>query len=49
MNSYYGVAGNISFRLYDKDIASATTSVGREILKHNKNLIEGEGFTESAG
>ena len=44
MNSYYGTAGNISFRLYDKDIASATTSVGREILKHNKNLIEGEGF-----
>jgi DNA polymerase I len=44
MNSYYGVSGNLNFRLYDKDIASATTSIGREILKHNQKLIEGEGF-----
>ena len=44
MNSYYGVSGNSAFRLYDKDIASATTSIGREILKYNQKLIEEEGF-----
>jgi len=44
MNSYYGVSGNPTFRLYDKDIASAITSVGRSILEHNKRLVEAEGF-----
>lgn len=44
MNSYYGVSGNSAFRLYDKEIGASVTSVGREILKHNKKLIEEEGL-----
>jgi DNA polymerase I len=44
MNSYYGVSGNSTFRLYDRDIGASVTSVGREILKHNKKLIEEEGL-----
>jgi DNA polymerase I len=44
MNSYYGVSGNNHFRLYDRDIGGSITSVGREILEHNKKLIEEEGY-----
>lgn len=44
MNSYYGVSGNQMFRLNDRDVGSAITSVGRAILEHNKKLIEAEGF-----
>lgn len=44
MNSYYGVSGNQMFRLNDRDVGSAITSVGRDILEHNKKLIEAEGF-----
>ena len=44
MNSYYGVSGNPLFRLYDRDVASATTSIGRTILEHNRKLVEEEGF-----
>ena len=44
MNSYYGVSGNPMFRLFDKDVAAATTSIGRAILEHNKKLIEACGY-----
>ena len=44
MNSYYGVSGNPTFRLYDRDVGSATTAVGRAILEHNKKLIEERGY-----
>jgi DNA polymerase I len=44
MNSYYGVSGNPTFRLYDRDVGSATTAVGRAILEHNKKLIEARGY-----
>ena len=44
MNSYYGVSGNPMFRLYDRDVAGATTSIGRAILEHNKKLIEECGY-----
>lgn len=43
-NSYYGVSGNPTFRLYDKEIAAATTSVGRSILEHNRKLIQDLGY-----
>ena len=44
MNSYYGVSGNPMFRLYDRDVAAATTSIGRAILEHNKQLIDACGY-----
>ena len=44
MNSYYGVSANPMFRLNDRDVGSAITSVGRALLEHNKKLIEAEGF-----
>ena len=44
MNTYYGVSGNTTFRLYDRDIGASVTSVGRKILEHNKKLIEEEGL-----
>ncbi|MBC7115044.1 MAG: polymerase, archaea type [Archaeoglobi archaeon] len=43
-NSYYGVSGYPRFRLYDREIASAVTSVGREIIKHTKRVIESLGY-----
>jgi DNA polymerase I len=44
MNSYYGVSGNQMFRLNDRDVGSAVTSVGRALLEHNKKLVEEEGY-----
>jgi len=32
MNTYYGVSGSPRFRLYDREIASAITATGREII-----------------
>ncbi|RJS71553.1 MAG: DNA polymerase, partial [Candidatus Syntrophoarchaeum sp. WYZ-LMO15] len=43
-NSYYGVSGYPRFRLYDRDIAAATTSVGRAIIRHTKSVIESMGY-----
>ncbi|MHC1595773.1 MAG: DNA-directed DNA polymerase [Candidatus Syntropharchaeales archaeon] len=43
-NSYYGVSGYPRFRLYDRDIASATTSVGRAIIQHTRSVIEDLGY-----
>jgi DNA polymerase I len=44
MNSYYGVSGNPTFRLYDRDVGAAITSVGRAILEHNRKLIVERGY-----
>jgi len=44
MNSYYGVSGFARFRLYDKEIGAATTSVGRAIIQHTKNIITSHGY-----
>lgn len=43
MNTYYGVSGYVRFRLHDRDIASAVTSTGREILEHTRKIIEEDG------
>lgn len=45
MNTYYGVSGYARFRLYDREIGSAVTSVGRAIIDHTRKVIEGMGFT----
>ncbi|HJJ46737.1 MAG TPA: DNA-directed DNA polymerase [Methanocorpusculum sp.] len=44
MNSYYGVSGFPRFRLYDKEIGAAVTSVGRAIIEYTKTVIEQHGF-----
>jgi DNA polymerase I len=45
MNTYYGVAGYARFRLYDREIGSAVTSVGRAIIGHTRDVIAGMGYT----
>ncbi len=44
MNTYYGVSGFSRFRLYDRDIGAAVTSVGRAIIKHTKEIITKRGY-----
>jgi DNA polymerase I len=44
MNTYYGVSGYARFRLYDREIGAAVTSVGRAIIEHTRRVIEGMGF-----
>ncbi len=44
MNTYYGVSGFSRFRLYDRDIGAAVTSVGRAIIRHTKNIITDRGY-----
>lgn len=44
MNTYYGVSGNARFRLSDREIGSAVTSVGRAILDHSRRVIESLGY-----
>ncbi len=44
MNTYYGVSGFSRFRLYDRDIGSAVTSVGRAIIQHTKTIITRRGY-----
>ena len=44
MNTYYGVSGYPRFRLFDREIGSAATSVGRAIIEHTRNVIEQMGF-----
>ncbi|MBN1166413.1 MAG: DNA polymerase [Methanospirillaceae archaeon] len=44
MNTYYGVSGYARFRLYDREIGSAVTSVGRAIIMHTRKIIEGMGY-----
>jgi len=45
MNSYYGVSGYTRFRLYDREIGSAVTSVGRAIIRHTRDTITDLGYT----
>ena len=33
MNTYYGVSGYTRFRLFDREIGAAVTSVGRAIIE----------------
>jgi DNA polymerase, archaea type len=44
MNTYYGVSGYPRFRLFDREIGSAATSVGRAIIEHTRRVIENIGF-----
>ena len=44
MNTYYGVSGYSRFRLYDREIGSAVTSVGRAIIEHTRGIIEDHGY-----
>ena len=44
MNTYYGVSGYTRFRLYDREIGAAITSVGRAIIEHTRGVIEKLGF-----
>jgi DNA polymerase I len=44
MNTYYGVSGYARFRLYDREIGAAVTSVGRAILEHTRRVIEKQGY-----
>ncbi len=45
MNTYYGVSGYARFRLYDREIGSAVTSVGRAIIQHTRDTITEMGYT----
>lgn len=45
MNTYYGVSGYTRFRLFDREIGSAVTSVGRAIIEHTRHVIEQQGYT----
>lgn len=40
MNTYYGVSGYPRFRLFDREIGSAATSVGRAIIEYTRTVIE---------
>lgn len=44
MNTYYGVSGYTRFRLFDREIGSAVTSVGRAIIEHTRRIIESHGY-----
>jgi DNA polymerase I len=44
MNTYYGVSGFPRFRLYDREIGSAVTAVGRAIIEHTRRVIEEMGY-----
>jgi len=44
MNTYYGVSGSPNFRLYDRDIASAITATGREIILYTIDEIKKLGY-----
>jgi DNA polymerase I len=44
MNTYYGVSGYTRFRLYDREIGAAVTSVGRAIIEHTREVIERLGY-----
>jgi len=44
MNTYYGVSGYVRFRLFDREIGAAVTSVGRAIIEHTRRVIEAQGY-----
>ncbi len=43
VNSAYGVFGNRFFRLYNKNVASATAYLVRDLLHYVQNKLEGQG------
>lgn len=43
MNALYGVSGWERFRLYDKDVASAVTAVGRKVITYTAKTVENMG------
>ena len=45
MNTYYGVSGYTRFRLFDREIGAAVTSVGRAIIEHTRRVIQQQGYT----
>jgi DNA polymerase I len=45
MNTYYGVSGYARFRLYDREIGAAVTSIGRAIIEHTRGVIEEIGYS----
>jgi DNA polymerase I len=45
MNTYYGVSGYSRFRLYDREIGAAVTSVGRAIIEHTRSVIQSKGYS----
>jgi DNA polymerase I len=45
MNTYYGVSGYTRFRLFDREIGAAVTSVGRAIIEHTRRVIQEMGYT----
>lgn len=44
MNTLYGVMGWDRFRLQDKDVGAAVTSVGREVIKFTERVVEDMGY-----
>jgi len=44
MNTYYGVSGYYKFRLYDRDIGSSVTAVGRATIEHTRQTIVDNGY-----
>jgi len=44
MNTLYGVMGWDRFRLQDKDVGAAVTSVGREVIKFTQRVVEDMGY-----
>lgn len=44
MNSLYGVMAWNRFRMYDQDVASATTATGRDCIAHTADVVEEMGY-----
>ncbi len=49
MNALYGVMAWSRFRLYDQDVASATTATGREVIGHTAEVCEQMGYPVAYG
>lgn len=44
VNSIYGALGYSKFRLYNRDVATAITTMGQKIIKHTQEMIEAQGY-----
>lgn len=44
INSIYGVLGYSKFRLYDRRLAEAITTMGQEVIKKTNEVIKSEGY-----
>lgn len=49
MNTLYGVMGWDRFRLYDEDVGSAVTAVGREVIRFTEKVVEEMGYEVTYG